>query len=116
MGKRNTKALKKTIKYLSICKNPELISHIIARSPDNVVKSICNATLNAAKGQVVLTQKQKRILASNRDFVEKLIHKGESAQKKKQFLVQKGGGPLLGLIIPTVLGAVLSSLGSKLFT
>lgn len=116
MGKGSNKSLKRTIKYLSVCKNPKIISHIIAKSPDNVIKAICNATLNAAQGQVALKKKQKRVLAANRHFIENLCHKGDSVQKKKQLLLQKGGGPVLGILLPTVIGAVLSSLGTKLFS
>ena len=114
MGKSNGKALKRTIKFLSICKNPQIISHIIERSPDSVIKSICNAALNVAQGDVVLNNRQKKILAGKRRFIEQLISKGDSVKQKRK-LIQKGGS-ILGFLIPTILGTVLSSLGSKLFS
>ena len=46
--KKNPK-VKRIIKYLAISKHPEIISRIIAKSPDNVIKSICDAALNAAR-------------------------------------------------------------------
>ena len=58
--KKNPK-LKRTIKYLAACKHPEIISRIIAKSPDNVIKSICDATLNAARGEISLKPKEKKI-------------------------------------------------------
>ena len=99
---------------MAACKNPEIISRIISKSPDNVIKSICNASLNAAQGQVTLKPKEKKILAANRKLIQKLIQKGESTKKKRQILSQTGGGPL-AILIPTVLSAVLSTLGSTLF-
>ena len=57
--KKNPK-LKGIIKYLATCTHPEIISRIIPKSPDNVIKSICDATLNAARGDVSLKPKEKR--------------------------------------------------------
>ena len=106
--------LKRTIKYLSICKNPQIITKVIKDSPDNVVKSICNAALNVAQGDVVIKNKQKRLLAANRKLISQLIRKGEPVKRKKKVLTQKGGG-ITALLVPTLLSAVLSTLGSKLF-
>ena len=111
--KKNPK-LKRTIKYLATCKHPEIISRIIAKSPDNVIKSICDATLNAAR-EVSLKPKEKKILASHRKIIERLIQRGDTA-KSKRYLLNQTGGSILGLIIPTVHGAVLSTLGPRLFS
>ena len=115
MGKRKAIQLKRTIKYLALCKSPEIISKIIARSPDNVIKSICNAALNTAHGNVTLKKKDKRILSKNRALIQKLIQKGEPASKKRKLLTQTGGN-ILRILIPTILGAVITNLGTPLFT
>ena len=49
--------LKRSLKYFATCKHPDIISRIIAKSPDNVIKSIYDATLNAKHkpGSVVIT-------------------------------------------------------------
>ena len=106
--------LKKTIKFLSICKNPHCIHTVIKAAPDKVIKTICNAALNAAQGEDKLRPNQKRILSANRHFVRALIAKGESVSKKRKVLFQKGGA-LPGLILPVILSAVLSSIGSRIF-
>ena len=46
----------------------------------NVIKSICDATLNAARGEVSLKPKEKMILASHRKLIERLIQRGETAE------------------------------------
>ena len=112
--KKNPK-LKRSIKYLATCKHPEIISRIIAKSPDNGIKSICDAILNAARGEVSLKPKEKKKLASYRKLIERLIQRGPTAKSKRHLLNQTGGS-ILGLLIPTVLGAVLSTLGPKLFS
>ena len=111
MVKSKSKSLKSTIKFLSRCKDPRIISEIISKSPDNVIKTICNAALNAAQGEVPLTRKQKRVLSANRPLISKLIQKGESAKSKKKLLTQTGGS----IIVPAILSAVLAALGSRLF-
>ena len=114
MGKKKSVQLKRTIKYLASCRHPEIINKIIAKSPDNVIKSICNAALNSAQGSVVLKRKERKILAANRALIERLIFKGEPLAAKRQVLTQTGNG-IVGVVIPTILGAVLSSLGTELF-
>ena len=111
--KKNPK-LKRRIKYLATWKHPEIISMIIEKSPDNVIKSICDASVNAARGDVSLKPKEKTILASHRNLFERVIQRGETPKRKRYLLIQTGGS-ILGLVIPTVLGAVLSCLGPKLF-
>ena len=67
---------------------------IIAKSPDNVIKSFCDEALNAARGEVSLKPKEKRILASHRKLSERLIQRGETAKSMRHLLNQKGGSIL----------------------
>ena len=108
------KGCKRTIKYLANCKNPLIFRKIIATSPDKVITSICNAALNVAHGDIALKPKQKKIFSANRRFIEAVIRRGDTTKKKKALLIQKGGG-VVALVIPAILSAVLSSLGSTLF-
>ena len=71
--------LKRTIKYLTTCKHPEIISSIIAKSPDNVITWMCEAALNAARGELSLKPKDKKILASHRKLIERMRIWGETA-------------------------------------
>ena len=52
--------VKRTIKYLDTCKHTEIISRIIAKSPDNVIKSICDAALNTAERRNFLKTKREK--------------------------------------------------------
>ncbi|KAF0146584.1 MAG: hypothetical protein FD143_3317 [Ignavibacteria bacterium] len=100
MGKKKVN-LKKTIKFLSVCKDPRIIRGVLKRSPNNVIKTLCNATINAAQGEINLKNS--------------LIKRGETVEKKRKLLVQKGGGPILAAVLPIVLNTVLSAIGSRLF-
>ena len=112
--KKNPK-LKRSLKYFATCKHPDIISRIIAKSPDNVIISICDGPLNAARGEVSLSQKRKKILPAHRKLIQRLIQRGETAKSKRHLLNQTGGSTL-GLVIPTIRGAVLSTLDPKLFS
>ena len=100
--RKNNPKLKRTIKYLATCKHQEIISRIIAKSPDNVIKSFYDATLNAARGELSLKPKEKMILTSHRKLIKRMIQQGETA-KSKRYLLNQTGGSILGLLIPTVL-------------
>jgi hypothetical protein len=104
-------ALKKTLKFLSVCKNPHLVGEIIAKSTDSVLKAICNAALNAAQGEVALPKKTKKVLSKNRQFIETLIKKGEPIKNKKKLLCQTGGS-ISGAVLPPLLRSVFTSIGS----
>lgn len=114
MSPKKKSKLKRTIKFLSHCHDPKIISKVISNSPNNVTKAICNAAINAAQGDVHLNRKQKKLLASHRAFVSAIIKPGEPLSQKKRLLIQKGGG-IIGLVVPAILSAVLGSIGSSLF-
>ena len=54
-------------------------------------------------------------MAPHRKLIERLIQKGETA-KRMGHLLNQARRSILGQIIPTVLGAVLCSLGPNLFS
>ena len=111
MPKGKRVAVKKTLKFLSVCQNPRIVSHIISTSPDTLFKSICNAAITAAQGEVVFKKKAKRVLSANRHFIQNLIKKGDSVKKKKRILCQSGGS-IAAAVLPSLLSSVLSSIGT----
>jgi hypothetical protein len=101
---------KRTIKFLSICRDKSLIRTILKQSPNSVIKAICNAALNAERGDVHLSRKQKHYLAQYRKQIRKLTSRDVPlAQKRKA--IQIGGAGFLAAI-PLILSTVLSSIGS----
>lgn len=69
--KKNPK-LKRTIQYLASGKHHEIISSIIFKNPDKVIKSVSEATLKVARGQVSVKSKDKKILSSNRNLMQRI--------------------------------------------
>ena len=109
--KPRIKFVKRYIKFLSVCKDPQTLRVAVKRSPDSVVKGICNCALNAQKGDIRLNPHQKKILAKHRREIQTLSESGTSIKKKRSVLNQKGGFTFLPLLLSTVLG----TLGSSLF-
>ena len=107
-------ALKDTIKFLSFCQDKRIHKDILSRAPPNVITRIYDAALNVREGQVILSKKQKQLLARHRKTIEKLLTKSVPVERKRRVLVQQGGG-IAAVIIPVILSAVLEALGSKLF-
>ena len=110
MGKPS--AIKRAVKLLAMCKDPQVLAKILSRAPDRLVKTICNAALNVERGEVVLTKKQKAALCKYRTQISKLTTRGFPIPKKRKILNQKGG---VFPIIPILLSTALSTLGPLLF-
>ncbi len=109
----NPRSTKHHLKYLADLKNPKVIGHNLSKSPDTVIKAICNAAVNALRGQVPLTKKQCRFFAKNRGLIEALVSKSKSIKTKRASLVQSGGSILLATLLPLVLGTLGSLFFSK---
>lgn len=112
-SKNDVAVTKRTLKYLSVCRDPRALSATIRSSPDSVIRSICDAALNAQSGDVTLAPKQKRLFRKYRPAFAKLVNPKIGVKSKRTFLVRQRGGALP--IIPILLSAVLSALGSRLF-
>ena len=113
MRKKVPSSTKRAAKFLAICKDHRINRTILQRSPDRLIKNICNAALNVERGEIPLTNKQKRILAKYRRPISKLTSKNYSIGAKRRTLVQKGG--FLPAVLPIILSTVLGALGSAIF-
>ena len=105
---------KRYVKFLSVCKDPKCVKTLLHSAPDHVIKTICNAALNAQRGDVRISKSHKRLFQQHRKLFASLVNKKVPIKvKKRQLIRQKGGAfPL----IPILLSTVLSSVGSLLFS
>ena len=107
-----SKAVKRAFKFLADCQDPRVRSTILARAPDKLVKTICNAALNVERGDIALKKSQKEAFKKHRKDIAKLTSKKFSIPQKRKFLMQKGGAfPIISIFLSTA----LSALGSALF-
>ena len=100
------------LKFLAKCKESKLVSAILKRAPDTVIKRICDAALNAQLGSVKLSPNDKHCFRHHRKVFTKLVDKSVSIQTKRRILcrVHKGTG---GCLVTKLLSAVFKSLGTS---
>ncbi len=110
--RRQHQLKKRTVKFLSVCRDPKVLSSVIRASPDSVIKTICNAALNVQRGgRVSLGNSQKVLFRNHSGRIAKLVSKNLSIAQKRKLLSQKGGA----FWIPALISAALGGLGSLLF-
>lgn len=93
--------------------NPKLRRAILKCCNTELVKTICEVTLNVLKGVVPISKQQKKRLTRYKKVLRALVDKKVSINKKKEFLNQSGGN-FLPFLIPPVLSVLASLISKKL--
>lgn len=112
LAKGNQNAIvKRTVKYLGVCNDPTAYRSVIRVAGDPVIKTICNAALNVERGDVRLSQAQKKLFRQHRKQIGKLTSPKVGLPTKRRLLEQRGGA----FFIPALIGAAISGLAGSLF-
>lgn len=100
------KRLKINRHILHLLKNskPKFQRVIIKHCEPDVIKTICEISLNILNGNCKLNKKTKNQLKRYKRELRSLICYKKSINNKRKIIVQKGG------FLPTLIGAVLSGL------
>ena len=99
--------IKRTIKFLSIAPDTEVVRKLIQKAPDCVIYAICNAALNAREGDVRIPPHLKHIFAKSHRHIHCLTDRRCPLVEKRRLLVQRGGVlPIIAPLIATVLGSI----------
>ena len=110
----DSKSVKRAIKFLAVCREPRINQAILKRAPDILLKRICNAALNAERGDVKFSKRHRKILAKYRNPIGVLTDPQEPIHRKRRIFTQRGGG-VAAVILPLILQGVMQTLGSLLF-
>jgi hypothetical protein len=111
-SKHNPPAVRRTVKYLSVCTCPHAYRAVTRAAPDGVIRTIANAALNVERGPIHLTASQKALFRKHRRAIAILSSPTASIKAKRRVVEsQTGGFPFL----PILLGSALAGLGSRLF-
>ena len=112
LAKGNQKAIvKRTVKYLGVCRDPTAYRGVIRGASDPVIKTICNAALNVERGGVHLSKAQKKLFSKHRKQIGRLTSPKVGLPTKRRLLEQRGGA----FFIPALIGAAISGLAGSLF-
>jgi hypothetical protein len=119
MGKRKnskTKIIKRTVKYLSIAPNTNIVRAILQQAPDGVIRAISNAALNARSGEVYVPPRLRSVFRKHNRHFDILIDRSKPLKVKRGLLIQKGGVlPIVAPLIATVLGSLGGEFISRIF-
>ena len=102
---------KRTIKYLATTTNPRVRQEILASAPVSVIKSICNAALNARDSDIPGIA--AKLLKKNRIFIDELSDRSKSIDLKRKSLVTSQKGKGFVALLPIILSALLSTIGTR---
>ncbi len=80
---------------------------VLKAADTDLIHSVCECAYNLLKGNVCVNSKKKSQLQKYKAILRKLVKKGESLKTKKQYIIQKGGGFFIPLLLSTVLQALL---------
>ena len=101
---------KRTIKFLAVCTDTYIVKTVLQYASKKVIKSICNAAINAARGDVSISDKLKRYFQSYRKVFKVLIDRKIGYQYKSNFILHNRLGS--HKLIPPLLSCVLASIGN----
>lgn len=91
----------------------KLQKQLLKKIDSRCIKTICECTLNTLKGNIRLSKKQKKSLSKHKNTLRTLAFKKLSLKKKRNLLVQKGGG-FLSLLLPSAISLISGLIhGSK---
>ena len=108
----NRKHTKHKIKFLSEPQNPSFVKEVIKRSSPSVKKALCNACINADRGEIELPEPKKRLFHKHRKFFRLLTAAKRSLASKRKALVQTVGS-ILAVILLALLQSVFAAIGSR---
>lgn len=89
--------------------SPKLRRAILSCCHSELIKAICEVTLNVLRGVVPVNQQQKEKLKRYKKVLRALADRKVSLKKKREHLNQTGGN-FLPVLLPPVLSALASLL------
>ena len=115
-GKIQSKVVKRTIKFISVAPDKEVVRAVLLTAPDGVIRAISNAALNAREGDVRIPRRLKQLFSKYHRHISQLTDRRRPLATKRRLLVQRGGIlPIIGPLIATVLGSIGGEFISRIF-
>lgn len=96
------------LKALSRMK-PKQRQAVLKAADKDLILSVCECALNLLKGNINVSASEKRKLGRFKNILRRLVKKGEGLKSKKKYLIQKGGGVFLPILLSAVLQAILNN-------
>ena len=112
------KVIKRTIKFLSVAPDLEIVRAVIKKAPNAVISAISNGALNCRQGAVHIPTHLIPLFRRHNHHFDYLVDRKKSIPSKRHLILQKGGAlPIIALLLATVIcsigGEFISSLMRK---
>ena len=99
------KVVKRTIKFLSVAPDLEVVRGVIKKAPNAVIGAISNGTLNCRQGALHISPHLIPLFRRHIKRFDYLVDLKKSIPSKRHLLLQKGGAlPIIALPLATVIG------------
>lgn len=104
---KNKKFFKKYLKAIQHSQGfPAQTKSLLQAAPIPVLKLLSNAAIIAAKGNIKINPHTKKLFGQKRKFFSVLGDKSVPFQTKRSYIVQRGGGAFIPLLLSTVIPLV----------
>ena len=104
------KVVKRTIKFLFVAPDLEVVRGVITKAPNVVINAISNGALNCRQGAVHIIPKLIHICRHHKHHFDYLVDHKISLPFKRHLIIQKG---VALLIIASLLATVIGLIGEE---
>ena len=109
------KVVKRTIKFLSVAPDLEVVRAVIKKAPNAVIGAISNGALNCRQGGVHIPPQLLPLFRHHNHHFDYLVDSRKSIPSKRHLILQKGGAlPIIAPLLATVLGSIGEEFISRL--
>ena len=109
------KVVKRTIKFLSVAFDLEVVRAVIKKAPNAVIGAISNGALNCRQGAVHIPPQLLPLFRRQNHHFDYLVDRKKSIPSKRHLIHQNGGAlPIIAPLLATVLGSIGGEFISRL--
>ena len=109
------KAVKRTIKFLFVAPDLEVVRAVMKKSPNAVIGAISNGALNCRPGAVHIAPQLIPFVRHHNHYFDYLVDCRKSIPSKRHLIFQEGGAfPIIIPLLATVLGSIGEEFISRL--
>ena len=109
------KVIKRTIQFLSVAPDLEVVKTVIKEAPNAVIGAIFNGALNCRQNAIHIPPHLISLFRRNIKHFDYLVDRKKSIPSKRHLILQKGGAlPIIAPLLATVLGSIGGKFISRL--
>ena len=111
-GVEVSSAVKRTVRYLAVCPNPQVFDAVLRFAPDDAIWVIAKAAYNIERGSMFPPPLQGALFWTHRRTIATLASPTVSLQRKRDLMKCQNGGYML---VPKLIDSALSTFGNRVF-